>query len=109
MSLHRITWSSGAPQFHCDGDATSPCHNFPDCECEYFNEEHNELHPSVPHDVECWILPWLTNIEVEYTWEDGDGHSLPPEVDAEITTSWDGDQVLWNFADLSLAEREQVG
>lgn len=104
-ATHRVTWSAGHPTFHCDGDSTSSCHIFPDCECETWTAEHDENHPRVPHADACWILPWLENIEVECTWVGGEGYHRPAEHDAEISTEFD-EQVVWDYADAALAVPE---
>ncbi len=101
--LHRVTWSHGQPTFHCDGDINAPCHFFPDCECESWGQHCEAEHSRVRHADECWLLPWLENVEVECTWEGGQGYDKPAEHDAEIVTEWASDCVLWDYADESLA------
>lgn len=35
----------------------------------------------------------------ECTWEGGDGGvHMPPQIDGPIVTTWDGDQILWEYA-----------
>jgi hypothetical protein len=33
--LHFVTWNGDQPTFRCEGDRNSPCHIFPDCECDW--------------------------------------------------------------------------
>jgi hypothetical protein len=99
--LHRVEWRDGQPKFYCYGDRSAPCHFFPDCECERRTEEHKLQHPDVEHDDECWLLPWLENVDVECTWARGNGVDAPPRRDGYIAAWWESDceSVIWDYAD----------
>lgn len=44
--------------FECRADADAPCHVYPACDCEGWNDEHDRVHPRVQHD-ECWLKSWF--------------------------------------------------
>ena len=81
-------------EFTCNGDRSSLCHQYPDCECETWSEGHP--HPMASHD-RCWMQDWFDNdgtdpqtetlTDVEYTT----GMSGP------IWTSFQEDYVEWGF------------
>jgi hypothetical protein len=61
-------------QFECRGDITSPCHRYPDCECESWDVDHDENHPATPHD-ECWMTGWFES-ENGATYDGPDGYDM---------------------------------
>lgn len=44
--------------FECRADADAPCHIYPACYCEQWDDEHDKVHPRVQHD-ECWLKGWF--------------------------------------------------
>lgn len=97
--IHSVTWDGNTPTFHCAGERTSACHQYPSCEDEYWPC----THPLVPHD-DCWMTPWL-DAAPEDSWFDG-GALLPvmPKVDGSIETEWEGEGLLWCYADSDALE-----
>lgn len=49
-------------RFECRGDETSPCHNYPACDCESWGDGHE--HPRVVHD-ECWMQQWFDSFSAD--------------------------------------------
>ncbi|NTW41827.1 MAG: hypothetical protein HGA44_18430 [Cellulomonadaceae bacterium] len=44
--------------FECKATQADPCRNYPACDCDYWDDEHNKLHPAVPQP-ECWLKTWF--------------------------------------------------
>jgi hypothetical protein len=93
----------------CDGDATTACHYFPDCECEYWSFDHDEEHQPAEHPY-CWVTPWINSSDLEDSF---DGETLPgldgpcderPWPDGLIEWTWEGEYVLWHYAAEQTAE-----
>ena len=80
-------------KFTCKGDRTSPCHQYPDCDCEHWDSdaEHEREHPSVPHD-QCWVEPWMDECATLCAPDGEPVHSGP------ITVTFNGDCVEWEYA-----------
>ncbi len=101
VAIHSVTWSDGRkPTFTCDGDRSSKCHSFPDCDCETWSEDHNERHPFVTHEAECWVINWLNAFGGDtYQPSDDDlpGDIVPPHIDGPIEWDWD-ESVNWRYA-----------
>ncbi|MFC4373349.1 hypothetical protein ACFO5K_04470 [Nocardia halotolerans] len=86
-------------KFTCHGDRDAECHQYPDCDCERWDSDHEEEqgHPLVPHD-QCWMKNWFDNdctdpysetlIECDYTV----GMSGPIKARFE-----EDDYVAWEF------------
>lgn len=55
--------------FECRGNEDSPCHHYPDCECESWDDEHETDHPRVAHQ-ECWLQGWFDGEGAVYSGED---------------------------------------
>jgi hypothetical protein len=91
-------------QFVCDAPADAACRNYPDCECEYWNEAHDQQHPPVPQ-AECWMVPWIAATELGDSYADSDqeyaGRDGTWFPDGPATADWDSDAeyVLWKYAD----------
>lgn len=106
-ATHRVTWNGDHPTFHCDGDETSPCHIYPDCECQYWDlngPDGTHVHPDVPH-ARCWRLDWLDATPFDAYYDGGTGTGdVPPRIDGLIETEWEGDCLLWCYADSDAVE-----
>lgn len=87
--------------FECRGDETSPCHQYPDCDCESWKEGHE--HPYVPH-TDCWMQGWFDN--EPGTSYDGDDRydledlGLPPDMDRSgpIKAHFELEYISWDWA-----------
>ena len=98
--------------FECRGDDTSPCHNYPECDCEGWSDDHE--HPHVVHD-ECWMQSWFDcfsadDIAANYT-PPGDedfgwrlAHNLPAHSGPIDTKYCDG--LTWWWTDLPEPPKE---
>lgn len=70
--------TSSTIAFECRGDESSPCRNYPDCECDEWyieTEDGKHVHPDVPQP-ECWIATWFDGNfgqEIDSTPYTGDG------------------------------------
>ncbi len=118
MSLHTVTihgdtitedgdtyYENVRIEFVCAGDETSPCHQYPDCGCEYWDDDHETdrgpEHAPVPHE-KCWMQDWFDNDAAEPNSERiempfvGD-EVLKPGMSGPITTSSELDYVVWKF------------
>lgn len=88
-------------QFECRGDKTSPCHQYPNCDCESWSKGHE--HPYVPHD-ECWMQGWFENEGgTVYEGEEYDEYNiqgLPSDMDRSgpIVASFQQEFVGWDFS-----------
>lgn len=110
-TLHRVSWDGDHAAFHCDGDVTSACHNFPECDCEAWDSErhgsHSAVHPDLPHAYQCWQLPWLQASDAaDSYWPGTTLNENPRHVNAAIETEWEGESLSWAYADDSLNEPE---
>lgn len=89
--------------FECRGDRTSPCHQYPDCDCESYDEEHDDNHQAVPHD-ECAVDAWFATGCGETCYTDGtlggiyDNPDRIPERSGPVDTEWD-ECIQWSWAD----------
>lgn len=105
-AAHRVTWNEdGRPLFHCDGDKHSACHFYPECGCAiwYGGGTHDPggEHAPVEHET-CWRLDWLNNGEWDGAYSGPNGESWTedtPKRDAEITTEWEDEYLLWGYID----------
>jgi hypothetical protein len=98
MNVHevKITRTVDGPRinFTCNADPTADCRNYPDCECESWEQDHP--HPSAPHD-KCWMQDWFDN--------DGTDPQIDTLSDVEYTvgmkgpiwTSFQEDYIEWGF------------
>lgn len=91
--------------FECRGDSDSTCHSYPDCECEYWDGDHEKDHPYVKHD-ECWMQGWFDADGTCYEGPDSydmndncvpNGMNRSGEIDAHY--EYDG-YVAWDFKEL---------
>ena len=95
--LHHITHTHYAgegihTEFTCTGDRTSPCHVYPDCDCAFLMTECT--HAPTLHD-ECWAEGWMTDGDcAEECGPDGE-----PVRSGPITVTWNGDCVVWKYAE----------
>lgn len=91
-------------KFECRGDKTSPCHIYPVCECDHWDDDHGKEygpgHEPVPHDL-CWASDWFANEAVDYIGDDSEDGE-PPRMMAKtgpIKFSFDYDYVEWEWAE----------
>jgi hypothetical protein len=60
--IHQVEWKNADGShlltFTCLGDEASKCHQYPDCGCDFWDEDH--VHPKVPH-TDCWLVSWFEN------------------------------------------------
>ncbi len=85
-------------EFHCAGDETAPCHQYPDCACQSWDDDHE--HPNAPH-ARCWIAAWFDTDSTEYVGADADDIARPTVAHAgPITLSGvgDWDYLTWEWA-----------
>ena len=88
--------------FECRGDRTSPCHQYPDCDCESWDAEHEKEHPKVSHE-ECVMKGWFDGggcgencylLDDDFCLNPAD----IPERSGPVEIEWD-ECVSWSFAD----------
>jgi hypothetical protein len=83
----------------CDGGEGSKCHWYPAC------DEHEEWPCGCDYvaHAECRVLPWLNSYDLEDSAYDEALERRDPETltfpDGEIEWEWEGEFVLWNYAD----------
>ena len=101
--LHTVeiagTEGDPAVKFTCHGDAESPCHRYPDCDCEEWpSDETAHIHPYTTHD-ECWMQPWFDNDCVSPASHAVIGCDLGYQVgmSGPVKTTFEGDFVGWEF------------
>jgi len=88
-------------KFECRGDKTSPCHQYPDCSCEVWEDDHE--HPKVTHG-ECWIESWFQADGHAYDGPDRDEMNgdwgIPAGMDraGAVSTTFEMEYVSWEFA-----------
>lgn len=95
-------YEEAAVKFECRGNQGSECHQYPDCDCEYWDDNHE--HPRVKHD-ECWMQGWFDS-EVGHVYDGADGDDrddtcVPRDMSRSgpIATVFDIDGfVEWRFA-----------
>jgi hypothetical protein len=90
---HRVQWVDGAPLFFCDGDKRADCHQYPECDDEFWPCGH----PFVAHES-CWKVNFVQEAPDELWFDGGELIDEIPKVDGEIEFDWDGDQLLWCYA-----------
>lgn len=92
-------------EFTCAGDSTAECHNYPDCDCEAWDDghedEYGEGHERKPHD-ECWMQDWFDNDEHCYDGEDSDDmgdYGIPRNFNRSgpIKASFEMEYISWDF------------
>ena len=93
-------------KFECRGDRDSKCHSYPDCDCEYWDEDHEKEHPFVKH-AECWMTGWFES-ECGHSYVGADAEEncmndtgVPRDMarSGPITSTFDMDGfVEWEFA-----------
>jgi hypothetical protein len=91
-------------KFECRGDQDSKCHSYPDCDCEYWDDNHEQEHPFVKHD-DCWMKGWFESEAghsyVGADFDDMDDSGVPRDMEksGQITACFDMDGfVEWEFA-----------
>jgi hypothetical protein len=101
-SLHHVTFDAGtdALTFTCQGDDTAKCHNYPDCDCETWDDNHE--HPAVLRD-RCWMQDWFDNLAVSYDSEDvnDDGYGPTASGSGFVQTEFEEDYILWSWVEAS--------
>ena len=102
QNLHTVTVTIDDPgydarvEFHCAGDETAPCHQYPDCDCESWDDDHE--HPKVPHE-KCWMFDWFDNDAIDYQGDDGDDDGTPTIARSGPINAWFADYyVAWKWA-----------
>lgn len=99
-ALHtvKITGSEDSPkiEFTCHGDMSAPCHQYPICGCESWDDDHH--HPKVTHEL-CWIQPWFDNGYISPMAEQGalDDCGYKVGMSGPIYTEFCRDFVEWEF------------
>lgn len=83
-------------EFTCHGDRSAPCHRYPDCECELWDDNHE--HPSVPHE-KCLLQTWFDDGDVDPPPEELSNVALEPGMSGPICTSFHEDYIAWRFVD----------
>lgn len=75
-------------KFTCHGDSTAPCHLHPDCDCEAWDEDHEEEygHPFVPHE-KCWMQGWFDNDGIDPSTDTLEDCDYRPGMSGPVTTS----------------------
>jgi hypothetical protein len=95
-----ITGTSDSPQikFTCHGDRDAVCHQYPDCDCEFWNHDHAEEygHPSVPHD-RCWMQDWFDNDNTGPYSETLIDCDYVPGMAGPVEASFQEEYVTWEF------------
>lgn len=79
-------------KFTCEGDLDSPCHFYPDCECEYWTTygEHAK-HSKKVHET-CWIERWMNLADcAKLCGPDGE-----PVRNGAVRT-WFEDCIMWDY------------
>lgn len=83
--------------FTCLGDKTSKCHQYPDCGCDFWDDNHE--HPKTAHD-DCWLVSWFSGDSASYVGEDAitncpcrEQEYCPPAtrtgfIDAHLSDDW---------------------
>ena len=123
-TVHRIEVTRDADgdvesaRFVCTAPPTAPCRNYPSCECESWGEEHGDPkrgiapepgHEDVPQD-ECWIDPWLNNLDLIDFAEYHDPHLASDELrDGPVEVSWEGDYLTWRYAEQNVTVEHLPG
>ena len=93
-------WQDAATvTFQCRGDQDSACHQYPDCDCEWWDDTHE--HPLVPHG-ECWMEGWFDNGGHSYESDDSDDMQdcgIPRNLAAfgQIAAHYEDGYVAWEF------------
>lgn len=114
VSVHYVTVTPAEPdddgwrdaaivKFECRGDRDSKCHSYPDCDCEFWEEGHEQEHPFAQHD-ECWMQGWFES-ECGHVYDgpdadDRDDNGVPRDMSrsSPIAASFDIDGfVEWVF------------
>ena len=92
--------------FTCDAPADAPCRYYPDkdlCDCEMWSDRGGRDYAGHPFKAgqPCWLLDWFDTGAVAYEGQDATDEYLPPaaEREAPILTSFDGDCVMWSWAE----------
>ncbi|WKN53798.1 hypothetical protein HJ581_0008300 [Rhodococcus opacus] len=98
MSVHevKITRTVDGPriEFTCNADPTADCRNYPDCECESWEQDHP--HPTAPHD-KCWMQDWFDNGGTVPSVDGFDEHDLAVGMKGPIKTYFCTDYIEWEF------------
>lgn len=89
---HRHEASYGVKTtFTCKGDRNSPCHQYPDCECDSYGEDHE--HANVPHD-ECIWERWAAHADCETLCGPDDA---PVRGGPEPVRVWFEECMVWEY------------
>lgn len=121
MSEHHVTVTPAEPDedgwrdeatvtFECRGNRDSKCHSYPDCDCEFWNDDHDKDHPFVKHG-ECWMTDWFKS-GVGHVYggadaDDMDENCVPRDMARSgfITGAFDIDGFIeWDFITTPLEE-----
>ena len=87
-------------EFECRGNRDSKCHQYPDCDCEGWDDEHEHLF--VPHN-ECWVQGWFdSEYGAVYDGEDADDMDescVPRDMTkaGPVTVSYEDEYLSWEF------------
>lgn len=85
-------------KFTCHGTSSSPCHRYPECDCESwpFDEDEHE-HPYSDHD-ECWLQSWFDNDNIAPSTDTLGDSDYRPGMFGPITAEFEDEYVEWEFA-----------
>lgn len=101
---HIMTITDGVPSFTCTAPADAACHQYPDCECEHWGDDHE--HPTVTHAT-CWLTEWYRLGDIDQMYIDPTERGtftaeMPLNASGEIDIEFD-ECPLWSFIDLDAA------
>lgn len=92
---HTVTITADSKiEFTCDGDSTSICHQYPDCDCESWSEGHP--HPMASHD-RCWMQDWFDNGGTAPMDDTLDDCKYTAGMSGPIKTYFCQDYIEWEF------------
>lgn len=104
---HTIEIVGGIPTFYCTAPDDAECHWWPECDCDYWDETHDERHPKVQHD-HCWWPEFYGTTELLAMWSHPDDVDMPTEHPrAGFDVEWE-ESPLWWFADVATEAKEDA-
>ncbi|BCW61876.1 hypothetical protein [Arthrobacter sp. StoSoilB22] len=88
-------------KFECRGNDDAPCHIYPDCGCEAWEEGHEQQHPYTHHQT-CWMSDWFEAGAHNYDGEDRDDMSdcsIPAGMNRSgpIEPTFEDEYIAWQF------------
>ena len=96
MSVHEVKITDDLKiQFTCHSDQHAECRNYPDCQCESWDDDHE--HPKVPQP-ECWMQAWFDNDGIDPMSENLEDCEYRPGMSGPIKTYFCEEYIEWEFA-----------